>query len=252
MEKSREIGKEKEKPLREHDAMGAASGRNTLPEGRETIEQGKNPVSPGQLKEALLERYTPEMYEKISGGSAAIAGLGGLGSHIAVLLARAGVGKLFLVDFDRVELTNLNRQAYDISHLGRDKTEALTEILKKINPYLEVTAVKERVTARNAGRLFQEYPILCEAFDHSEQKAMLVNTVLAQCPDTAVISGNGMAGYSSANTIVTSRKMRRLYLCGDGTTELASDVCLMSSRVMACAAHQANMAIRLMLGEEEP
>lgn len=224
------------------------------------MERNKNrgiPVSPQvsvsrrQLKEALLERYTPEMYEKISKGSAAIAGLGGLGSQIAVMLARAGVGKLFLVDFDRVELTNLNRQAYDISHLGRLKTEALTEILEKINPYLEVTAAAEKVTAENAERLFREFPILCEAFDRPGQKAMLVNTVLAQCPGTIVISGNGMAGYSSANAIVTRRKMKRLYLCGDGETDLDSGICLMPSRVMACAAHQANMAIRLMLGEEE-
>lgn len=224
------------------------------------MERNKNwgiPVSPQvsvsrrQLKEALLERYTPEMYEKISKGSAAIAGLGGLGSQIAVMLARAGVGKLFLVDFDRVKLTNLNRQAYDISHLGRLKTEALTEMLEKINPYLEVTAAAEKVTAENAERLFREFPILCEAFDGPGQKAMLVNAVLAQCPGTIVISGNGMAGYSSANAIVTRRKMKRLYLCGDGETDLDSGVCLMPSRVMACAAHQANMAIRLMLGEEE-
>ena len=224
------------------------------------MERNKNreiPVSPQvsvsrrQLKEALLERYTPEMYEKISGGSAAIAGLGGLGSQIAVMLARAGVGKLFLVDFDRVELTNLNRQAYDISHLGRLKTEALAEILERINPYLEVTAAAEKVTAENAERLFRGFPILCEAFDRPGQKAMLVNTALARCPGTTVISGNGMAGYSSANATVTRRKMKRLYLCGDGETDLDSGVCLMPSRVMACAAHQANVAIRLMLGEEE-
>ena len=220
-------------------------GNNGVMEGRE------KPISRRQLKEALLERYTPEMYEKISGSSAAIAGLGGLGSQIAVMLTRAGVGKLFLVDFDRVELTNLNRQAYDISHLGRLKTEALLESLNRINPYLEVTAAAAKVTAENAGRFFREYPILCEAFDNPEQKAILVNTVLAQCPKTTVISGSGMAGVSSANSIATRRKMKRLYLCGDGVTDLDEATCLMPSRVMVCAAHQANMAIRLMLGKKE-
>ncbi|TGY97939.1 sulfur carrier protein ThiS adenylyltransferase ThiF [Petralouisia muris] len=239
----------REKLFCEYAKTKAASGQGTSPEPEAALESEKKHISRRQLKEALLERYTPEMYEKISGGSAAIAGLGGLGSQIAVMLTRAGVGKLFLVDFDRIELTNLNRQAYDLTHLGREKTEALTEILKKINPYLEVTAVREKVTAENAGRLFQGYPILCEAFDKPGQKAMLVNAVLEQCPHTVVISGNGMAGCSSANTIVTQRKMKRLYLCGDGETDLASGVCLMPSRVMVCAAHQANMAIRLMLGE---
>lgn len=209
-------------------------------------------ISRGQLKQALLERYTPEMYKRISEGSAAVAGLGGLGSHIAVMLARAGVGELVLVDFDKVELTNLNRQAYDLSHLGQWKTKALEEILRKINPYLKIRVRNEYVTEENVKELFRDCPILCEAFDKPKEKAMLVNTVLEQCPKTVVVSGVGMAGYGSANAIETQRRIKRLYLCGDRETELNSDTCLMSSRVMVCAAHQANMVLRLLLGEEEP
>lgn len=207
-------------------------------------------VTREQFRKALLERYSPWMYEKISSGSVAIAGLGGLGSQIAAMLVRAGVGKLLLVDFDKVELTNLNRQAYSISHLGRRKTEALAEILANINPYVELAVRNERVTEENAAALFQGYPILCEAFDRPGQKAMLVNTVLSQCQGTTIISGNGMAGYGSANEISTQKKMGRLYVCGDGRTELDAGTCLMPSRVLVCAAHQANMAIRLLLGEE--
>lgn len=214
-------------------------------------EAHRYPVSREQLKEALLERYSPWMYEKISNGSVAIAGLGGLGSQIAVMLARAGVGKLFLVDFDKVELTNLNRQAYGMDDLGRPKTEALAEILEHINPYVELAVRNEKVTEENAAGMFCGYPILCEAFDRPGQKAMLVNTVLAQCAGTVIISGNGMAGYGPANQIVTQKKLGRLYVCGDGRTELDAGTCLMPSRVMVCAAHQANMAIRLLLGEEE-
>lgn len=207
-------------------------------------------INKEQIKQALLERYTPSMYKKISNASVAIAGLGGLGSQIAVMLARAGVGKLFLVDFDKVELTNLNRQAYDISHFGQFKTDALTKIIKQINPYLDVTIKNEQVTEETSKKLFQSYPILCEAFDQPEQKAMLVNTVLERCPETTIIAASGMAGYGSANSIVTKKKMKRLYICGDEKTELSPNTCLIASRVMICAAHQANMAIRLILGEE--
>ena len=214
-------------------------------------EQRRWGVSREQIREALLERYSLRMYEQISGGKAAVAGLGGLGSQIAVLLARAGIGELFLVDFDRVELTNLNRQAYDLSHLGQPKTEALAEILKKINPYLNIRIRQEYVTEETAGTMFEGWPILCEAFDKPEQKAMLVNTVLEQCPETVIVAGSGMAGYGPANSIVTKRKMKRLYVCGDGETELSDHVCLMSSRVAACAAQQANMVLRLLLSEEE-
>lgn len=219
--------------------------------GSRQLSEDKLPTQE-QLKEALLERYTPQMYERISEASVAIAGLGGLGSNIAVMLARAGVGKLFLVDFDQVELTNLNRQAYGISHLGRPKAEALAGILKDINPYLELRTENLKITAENAASLFRGSPILCEAFDRPDQKAMLVNTVLEGCPNTIVVAASGMAGYGSANCITTERRMKRLYVCGDGETELAQDVCLIAARVAACAAHQANMVIRLLLGEIEP
>lgn len=181
-----------------------------------------------------------------------IAGLGGLGSHIAVMLARTGIGTLHLVDFDVVDLTNLNRQQYFLPQLGQEKTHALCQLLRQINPYLTLLPQTVRVTEENAGELFREDPILCEAFDQPEQKAMLVSTVLEQCPNTTVISGSGMAGYGSANDIHSRKAARRLYLCGVETTDLAPFRGLMAPRVSVCAGHQANLAVRLILGEEAP
>lgn len=208
-------------------------------------------VTKEQLRQALLERYTPEMYEKISNARVAIAGLGGLGSNVAVMLARAGVGHLMLVDFDRVDLTNLNRQAYTVKHLGRKKTEALADILKEINPYITLEIRDCYVEKNNVADLFGTYSIVCEAFDKAENKAMLVNSILEEQKDTIVVSGSGMAGYGSGNKITTRKIMKRLYLCGDGETELTQETCLMASRVTICAAHQANMIIRLLLGITE-
>ena len=84
----------------------------------------------------LAARHTPPVHEHIRQGAVAIAGLGGLGSHIAVMLARAGIGKLLLVDFDTVEISNLNRQHYTVRHLGMPKTEALAMQLQEINPFV--------------------------------------------------------------------------------------------------------------------
>lgn len=208
-------------------------------------------VTQEQLKQALLERYTQEMYEKLTNASVAIAGLGGLGSNVAVMLARAGIGHLMLVDFDRVELTNLNRQVYTCEDLGKKKTEALAEILKEINPYIEIEAREGYVNQENVAELFGNYSIVCEAFDKAENKAMLVNGILEELKETIVVSGSGMAGYGSSNKIHTEKVMKRLYVCGDRETELKEDVCLMASRVTICAAHQANMIIRLILGITE-
>lgn len=202
-----------------------------------------------ELEAAFDARFPKEFHQAMASARVAVAGLGGLGSHIAVMLARSGIGHLFLVDFDQVEITNLNRQAYGISHLGQPKTQALTEILREIQPYLEIKTWQGMVTEENAAELFGGYPIVCEAFDRPENKAMLVNTLLSQCPDTVIVSGNGMAGYGDANAIRTKRVMRRLYVCGDGTADTGKGMGLMAPRVAVCAGMQANQVIRLIAAQ---
>ncbi|QNM05947.1 sulfur carrier protein ThiS adenylyltransferase ThiF [Qiania dongpingensis] len=205
-----------------------------------------------EIAAAVDSRFPENVRNRLREATVGIAGLGGLGSHIAIMLARSFVGHLLLVDFDRVDVSNLNRQAYGISHLGMEKTKALSQIIKGINPYLDVKIHTVRVDRENAGPLFEECPIVCEAFDRPEEKAMLVNTLLEKCPDTVVISGSGMAGYGSGNEIRAKKVMRRLYLCGDGKTDIADGIGLMAPRVNICAGQQANMAVRLILGEPMP
>ena len=204
-------------------------------------------ISKEDLDRAFDARFPDEMREKLRRAKVAVAGLGGLGSNIAVMLARSGIGHLFLVDFDVVDVTNLNRQMYFISHLGLPKTEALPQILYQINPYLTCESVRIKVMPENVRELFKEYPIVCEAFDKPDQKAMLVRELLMQCPDTIVVSGNGMAGYGDTNDICTSQKMRRLYVCGDQKTDVGGGIGLMAPRVAACAAHEANKVIQLIM-----
>ena len=199
------------------------------------------------MSRAFDARFAPEVKARLQAARVAIAGLGGLGSNTAVMLARSGVGHMKLVDFDRVDTTNLNRQAYGISHLGMFKTDAIRSILADINPYLEIEMVCVKVTAENAAELFHGWPIVCEAFDRPEAKAMLVNTLLASLPETVIVSGTGMAGYGDANEIRTTRRMRRFYLCGDGVTAAEGMTGLMAPRVAVCAGHQANKVIQLIL-----
>ena len=204
-----------------------------------------------ELEEAMDKRFSKEIYEKLKNAKVAVAGLGGIGSHIAVNLARSGVGKIHLVDFDRVDLTNLNRQAYTIEHLGKLKTEALKEILLNINPYLDITTKTVKVTEENVISIFNKYPIVCEAFDNPDNKAMLVNNLLEKIEGVKVVSSSGMAGYESSNLIKTTKVMKNFYLCGDRVTDAYSGIGLMSGRVNICAGHASNMVIRLILGIEE-
>ncbi len=174
-----------------------------------------------ELESMMCARHTPQVHQKVKAAQVAIAGLGGLGSNIAILLARTGVGKLFLVDFDTVEPSNLNRQNYYIEHLGLPKTQALKQQIQQINPFIKVQTKQTCVTEHNAYELFAEYPIVCEAFDNPQSKAILVNTILEQSPYTKLVCGSGMAGYESSNTIQTVRNFSNLYVCGDSISAAA-------------------------------
>ena len=208
---------------------------------------------PGQeeLESMMMARHTPEVHKRLKHGRVAIAGLGGLGSNIAVMLARIGVGQLLLVDFDIVEPSNLNRQNYYISHLGMPKTLALHSQLAEINPFIQIETRMVRVEAENVAELFGDYAILCEAFDKPDAKAMLVNAALEKLPDVTIVAASGMAGFSSSNSIKTTRPLERLYVCGDLENGARIGTGLMAPRVQICAGHQANMILRLLVGTEE-
>ena len=208
-------------------------------------------LTKAQIMNALKERHSSQTQALLSAGSVAIAGLGGLGSNVACALARIGVGHLHLIDFDVVDISNLNRQQYFIEHLGMKKTDAMQSLLKKINPYLDIRTDCVRVTKDNLTELFTDDSIICEAFDDPLAKAMLVNGILQLFPEKKLVSASGMAGFGSSNTILTKHPMKNFYLCGDDVSEPTYGNGLMAPRVAICAAHEANMITRLILGEED-
>jgi sulfur carrier protein ThiS adenylyltransferase len=199
----------------------------------------------------LVERHGEERQNEILNATVAICGLGGLGSNIATALTRAGIGKLILIDFDDVDITNLNRQQYKMSQLGRPKTECCLENLRDISPYTEIEIHTVKLTEENIPELLGEADIICEAFDKADQKAMLVNTVLETFPDKYMLSGTGMAGFGSANTIQSRKVFGKFYLCGDEKSDVNDGIGLVASRVMVCAAHEAHMVLRILSGETE-
>jgi len=193
------------------------------------------------------EHDADRIREKLKNGKVAVAGLGGLGSNIAIMLARAGVGKLLLVDFDRVEKSNLNRQHYDMSHLGILKTDALRDQIGRIDPTIDVETCAVRVTEENASEVFKKYDVVCEAFDDPRCKAMLVNALLNG--RRKIVAASGMSGYGSANKIKTRHVFNDLYICGD--PEPTAETIFTAPRVAVCAGHQANTVLRLLLNIEE-
>ena len=204
-------------------------------------------VSEEEYFRALSGRIGEENLQKLKGSTIGVAGLGGLGSNIALLLARTGVGKLVIADCDIVELSNIHRQNYALEYVGRKKTDAMVDQIKEINPWCMVEAHNVRITKDHAS-IFSDCDVVCEAFDDAEQKVMLIEALSAT--GKRIVSGNGMAGNGPANEIVTKKVGNDIYLCGDGRSDVRSEGSLMPSRVAVCAAHQANAAIRITLGLE--
>ena len=201
--------------------------------------------------DAWIARHGADLHKRFSSATVAVCGLGGLGSNIAVALARAGIGKLLLIDFDRVDLTNLHRQQYKTDQIGCYKTDALAENLSEIAPYTKIQAVTEKVTEENIVNLLKDADIVCEAFDNAESKAMLANGVLEYLPHCFLVAASGMAGMDTPNTIQTRKIMKRFYLCGDEVSDVADTIGLVAPRVMLCAAHQAHTVLRILAGEHE-
>ena len=195
---------------------------------------------------ALIKRHGASLQNKFSSSTVAICGLGGLGSNIAVALARAGIGKLILIDFDRVDITNLHRQQYKANQIGKYKTDALSENLTEITPFVEIEPHTAYVTQDNAVELLSEAAVVCEAFDNAECKAMLTNTVLEKMPEKYLVASSGMAGMDTANSIKTRKITNKFYLCGDMVSDVNDNIGLVSSRVMLCAAHQAHAVLRIL------
>ncbi len=199
----------------------------------------------------LIERHGQEIFDRLKNARIGIAGLGGLGSNIAMMLARSGIGHLTLADFDSVEPSNLNRQHYMVSHLGMPKTEAIKDLILQANPFIRLDTHLVRITEENAPEIFGSCDLVCEAFDRPEAKAELINSLLENCPGLTLISGSGMAGYGNSNAIRTEKAMKYLYICGDQVSEIGPNNSLMAPRVQICAAHQANLVLQLLLENTE-
>ncbi|MCK4289193.1 MAG: sulfur carrier protein ThiS adenylyltransferase ThiF, partial [Bacteroidales bacterium] len=179
-----------------------------------------------------------------------IAGCGGLGSNCAVALARVGVGKLIIADFDVVEKNNLNRQYYFFDQIGEKKVIALKDNIKKINPEVNVRTYNIKLNPESIVKIFNRCDIIVEAFDLAEMKQMIIEIVLSEMPGKPIISGLGVAGWGDNNSIKT-RQIGDLYICGDEKTETSENMPPMAPKVGIVANMQANLVLEIILSRRK-
>lgn len=204
-------------------------------------------VTEKEFYDALASRIGKGEACKLRDSAVGIAGLGGLGSNIAVILARSGVGRLVIADHDTVELSNIHRQCYPLESIGMKKTDAVMMEINRVNPFCKVEKHDIELDESSLD-IFSDCDIVCEAFDSAENKIMLIEGLSAM--GKTVISGNGMAGKGPANSIITRKVGDSIYICGDGISDVDDEGSLIPSRVTVCAAHQANAVIRIISGLE--
>ena len=210
---------------------------------------GRPAFTAAATKQALHKGLSPEQSSLLQAAQVAIFGLGGLGSNVAMWLARLGVGQLLLYDFDRVELSNLNRQYYLVEDVGEYKAVALLKHLRAVNPYGDYQSRVVRLTEDNLAELVGTAPIICEALDKPETKALLVNGVLESFPDKFLVAASGLAGFGTSDSMQVRQITPHFYLCGDGSSSFL-DLPLCGARVGLCAAQEALTIARIILQME--
>jgi sulfur carrier protein ThiS adenylyltransferase len=192
--------------------------------------------------------YTKEQYSAIRAATIGIAGAGGLGSNCAMTLVRSGFEKFVIADFDVVELSNLNRQAYLPGHIGLPKVDCLKGQLLKINPGCSVESHQITINETNALSAFSSCDVVVEAFDRPECKAMIVNIFV----DTGklVVSASGLGGFGNSDRIVTRKVRDNFYLIGDGASGVNGDMRPLAPCVSIAAAKQADAVLEWILARK--
>lgn len=175
-----------------------------------------------------------------------IAGAGGLGSNCAAALARVGIGKIIICDFDVISKDNLNRQYYFFEQIGQKKVFTIEENILYINPKVKVESHDIKLEPQSIIRLFRLCDVIVEAFDLAEMKQMIIETVLSELPEIPLITGIGMAGWGNSN-ILKVTKVDNLYICGDEKSEIAEDLPPLAPRVGIVANMQANTVMEILL-----
>jgi len=201
-----------------------------------------------EIEAILAERHGEKIRDRLRQAVVGIMGLGGLGSAVAVALVRIGIGKLVLADYDVVDLSNLNRQHYFIDQIGLPKTKALRDTLLRINPYVSLDIINERLNEERIAILFQNVQVLVECFDDPAMKPAALRAALTRLKGIGYVGASGMAGFGESNRIVTRQIHPGVYLVGDGESEVSPASALMAPRVGIAAHHQANQVLRLLLG----
>lgn len=197
------------------------------------------------IREKILKRQNPIVNQKLKDAKVSILGCGGLGSNIAMTLARSGVGELYLYDFDTVEYSNLNRQNYTLDEVDGCKADLTKNKIESTLPYIKCHSKNIYLTSENMDTIAHKTDIFIEAFDNRESKTMLFDYFVGR-KGKYLISATGVSGLGELSHIKT-KQIDNVTLIGDFTSNPDQGLYLAYVGIMANL--EALAAIKLITGD---
>jgi len=167
-----------------------------------------------------------------------IAGTGGIGSNVALVLVRGGVRRLKLIDFDRVEAGNLNRQFFFHDQIGRSKVDALADNLRRVAPDLHLDTMVLRLDEANMAATFHDCDAVVEGFDDHAAKKRLMEALAAS--GRPIVSASGVAGLDLDD--IGTRRLGNATIIGDFRTDAGQALCF-APKVTIVAAMMAHVLL---------
>ena len=200
------------------------------------------------LEEGLRSWFSGTDLERLQAARVGIAGAGGLGSNVAMFLARSGIRRFVLVDGDVVEPSNLNRQSFWPEDVGLPKVLALRDRMKALEPEIDCRARVEWIRAETACSLFSGCDVVVEALDGAAFKAEFCSTLLTG--GFFVVAASGLAGFGKPPMRV--QRLGSRFLCvGDFASDSEEGEPLLAPRVAQAAALQADAVLARILRPSE-
>jgi len=191
------------------------------------------------FEKGLLKYLPSQCFEKLISIKIGIAGCGGIGSNCASTLVRCGFRQFLLVDSDRVEASNLNRQFYTDNQVGYLKVEMLQQNLLEINNKLLIQTCQKQINSENIKSILGPCDVIVEAFDNVSSKKLLTQTFLHT--DKLIVTVSGMGGYGDCDSMMSRQIKDTFFMVGDFTSEVTDRVHPYAPKTKIAAAKQADI-----------
>ena len=202
-------------------------------------------------RQILLPQVEINGQQKLAQSKVLIIGLGGLGSPVAMYLAAAGVGYMVLIDFDRVDLSNLQRQiVHDTSQIGQYKAISAQEKLQALNPEIQITVLNQQFSENLSLTLFSDIDVVVDCSDNFATR-FVINAACVRMK-IPLVSGAALRWSGQVSVFLPAQEQSPCYQClynnSDEQAEVCSEAGILAPLVGIIGSVQATEVLKVLFG----